>query len=196
MRRTLRVLISALAVGVAALLVTSCGGGGAASASGKGGRDSTSTRRARRAADTLAAKAGKAGRAAKSGLASARGAKGKRGSLKGMTPEEKAMERKQAREEKKRLRAEIRRKRREERLAMRAGRALRGRNTGRKSAKRGAYDPYTLKGTIAGTYALVGSRRLQVGDVIAGKRLVEVGSDRIVVEQFGSRMSVRIGEPV
>jgi hypothetical protein len=32
------------------------------------------------------------------------------------------------------------------------------------------------------------------GDVVAGKKIVEIGSDRIVVEQFGSRSTVRVGE--
>jgi hypothetical protein len=181
---------------VAGLL--SCGGGAKPAPNRAGAkRDSSEVggrpRRTRKAqGDSLAQKAGKsAARAAKS-AARAAGVKGKKGTLKAMTPEERAIERKKQREEKRRLRQEMRRRKREERLAERMAR-----NRGRRSkGKRSLYDAYTLKGTVGGRYALIGSRRLEVGDVIAGKRIVAVESDRVVLEQFGSRFSVRIGDPV
>jgi len=146
-------------------------------------------RKARATADTLASKAAKAGKA---GQKLARGPKGKRGSLKVQTQDEKMSERKRLRDEKRRLRQEARRRKREEQLAQRAART-RGRKAGR---KRSLYDAYTLKGTVAGRYALVGNRRLEAGDIIAGKKLVDVSSNRIVLEQFGTRFTVQIGEPV
>jgi hypothetical protein len=146
------------------------------------------SRRGRAAGDTLA---GSPRSALASGRRTARGAKGKRGSLKAQTPDEQMSDRKRLRAEKRRLRDEARRRKREEKLAQR-GLRKRGRKTGRRSL----YDAYTLKGTVAGRYALVGNRRLETGDIIAGKKLVEVGSDRIALEQFGTRFSVRIGEPV
>jgi hypothetical protein len=183
--------LTTLAVGVILLVGSGCGGGRAAPRAGT--RDSTRavSRRARRTltADTLA-KAGRTSVAA--ARRAARGAKGKRGSLKGTPPDQAAVERKRLREEKKRLREELRRKRREERLARRSL----GRKGRRTKGKRSLYDAYILKGTIAGRYALIGSRRLERGDVIAGKKLVEIGSDRIVLEQFGNRVGVRIGEPI
>jgi hypothetical protein len=154
----------------------------------------TGTRRARKvtgASDSLGRKAGAA--AKRTGkLARSAGAKGKRGSLKGLTPEARAAEKKRLRAEKKRLKLELSRKRREERLASRAAR----RRGARKSGGRSLYDAYTLKGTVAGSYALVGSRRLEKGDVVGGKKIVDIGSDRIVVEQFGTRFTVRLGEPI
>lgn len=192
-----RLLVGLLVSFVLSLLVfcfSSCGGGSASAA--KATRDSTRLasrpRRARRGkvADSLAAKVG----SARSRIARSVGAKGRRGSLKGLTPEEIKAERKRMRDEKRRLREEIRRKKREEKLALRATRG-RGRRSG--ARRRGSlYDAYTLKGTIAGRYALVGTRRLERGDVIAGKKVIEIGSDRITLEQFGTRFSVRVGEQV
>lgn len=188
--RTIVGFLVALVTSLILAGATGCGGSGAATRPGS--RDSTkvATRRARRArADTLGGKARGTVASARRAL---RGAKGKRGSVKTMSPDEVAQERKRLREEKRRLREELRRKRREERLAQRTL----GRRAKRTGSKRSLYDAYILKATIAGRYALIGSRRLERGDVIAGKKLVEVGSDRIVLEQFGNRFGVRIGEPV
>jgi hypothetical protein len=181
---------AALLVTLVVLLFSACGSSPAKSSRGKSS-DSTQVagktrRKARAAVDTLAAKAGRGGKKL------ARGPKGKRGSLKAQTMDEKMTERKKLRDEKRRLRQEARRKRREEQLAQRAARS-RGRKSG---AKRSLYDAYTLKGTVAGRYALVGNRRLEAGDIIAGKKLVDVSSNRIVLEQFGTRFTVQIGEPV
>jgi hypothetical protein len=185
------------------MVVKSLGKKGGA-APGKTGKKSALTgdslksgsRRARKTQDMADSLGSKAGRAAKNAgkLAKSAGRKGKRGSLQGQTPTEIASEKKRLREEKKRLKQELRRKKREERLreaeARRRGRRKRSRG------KRSLYDAYTLKGTVAGAYALVGSRRLERGDVVAGKKIMEIGSDRIVVEQFGTRFTVRLGEPI
>lgn len=152
------------------------------------------TRRARKAVgatDSLGRKVGTAAKGAAK-LARSAGPKGKRGSLKAATPEQAAAEKKRLREEKKRLRQELSRRKREERLA---GRSARRRGV-RRGGKRSLYDAYTLKGTVAGVYALVGSRRLERGDVVAGKKIVDIGSDRIVVEQFGTPFTVMLGEPI
>jgi hypothetical protein len=44
------------------------------------------------------------------------------------------------------------------------------------------------------SYALVDSRRVQVGDVIMGRRIVAVLPDRVEIEAFGKRSSVKVGE--
>lgn len=177
------------------LLMLACGGGTSAPSTGRRG-SSDSTRLARRArsaraaGDTLAQKSRSALATARR---TARGGKGKRGTLKTQTPEEQMAERKRLRAEKRRLREEARRRKREERLAQRG---LRTAKRGQRKGRRSLYDIYTLKGTVAGRYALIGSRRLEVGDIIAGKKIVEVGTDRVILEQFGTRFTVRLGEPV
>jgi hypothetical protein len=157
--------------------------------------DSTRTRRSRRvrgATDTLTSRVGSTARGAARLARRAGGAKGKRGTLQGQTPEQRMAEKKRLREEQRRLKQELRRRKREERLAQQ-GAKKRGKG---RSGKRSSYDAYTLKGTVAGTYALIGSRRLERGDVIAGKKIIEIGSDRVVLEQFGTRSTVVLGEPV
>jgi hypothetical protein len=152
--------------------------------------DSTPRRSRRVGADSLARKVGAAARGGAK-LAASAGAKGSRGSLKGMTPEQQAAQKKQLNDEKRRLRQELRRRQREEQLAGRAARQRGARTSGRS-----LYDAYTLKGTVAGIYALVGNRRLERGDVVAGKKIIDIESDRIVVEQFGTDFTVLLGEPI
>lgn len=142
------------------------------------------------AADSLTHKAGTAVKRV-SKLAASGGAKGTHGSLQPMTPDQQAAEKKRLNDQKKSLKQELKRRRQEELLA---GRAVRKRNAHAKS--RSLYDAYTLKGTVAGVYALVGDRRLEKGDVVAGKEIVDIGSDRIVVEQFGTRFTIMLGQPV
>lgn len=146
---------------------------------------------ARKAVDSLKTKAGTG---AKKIASAALGAKGKRGTLKVATAADQAAEKKRQRDEQRRLRQELARRRREERTAARATAARRSRRGG--GARSSLNDAYILKGTSPGVYALVGTRRLEKGDVIAGKQLVEIGGDYIVLEQFGIESTVRLGEPV
>jgi hypothetical protein len=194
-KRLLYGLLAVAALVALFLVVKSCGkkpAAGTGRTTQVGDSAKTGTRRSRKAtgADSLSRKAGAAAKGA-SKLAKSVGAKGKRGSLKDMTPEQQTAEKKRLRDEKKRLTQELKRRKREEQLA---GRAVRRR--GARSGGRSLYDAYTLKGTVAGTYALVGSRRLGKGDVVAGKKIIDIGSDRIVVEQFGTRFTVMLGEPI
>ena len=81
------------------------------------------------------------------------------------------------------------------RKALRLARSRRGkRRTGR---NKGQF--YVLKAIVAlgdGSYALVDDRRVQVGDVLAGRRIVAIMPDRIEVEAFGKRSTIRVGEPL
>jgi hypothetical protein len=197
-KRLLYGLVVVVAVVALFLVVKSCGKKSAAPtgkrATAAGDSAKTGTRRARKvagAADSLGRKTGAAVKGAAK-LARSAGAKGKKGSLQGLTPEQRTAEKRRLRDEKRRLRQELSRKKREERLA---GRAARSRGA-RKSGGRSLYDAYMLKGTVAGSYALVGSRRLEKGDVVAGKKIIDIGSDRIVVEQFGTLFTIRLGEPI
>jgi hypothetical protein len=179
---------------LALAFLVSCGGASGSARTGKSAvADSTkSKRRPRKAAgDTLVARGKSAVAAGKRALA--KGAKGKRGSLAAQTPDAKLAEKKRLKEEKRRLRDEMRRRKQEEKLAQQSARGKRAKRT---AGKRSLYDAYTLKATIAGHYALIGNRRLEPGDIIAGKKIVSVESDRVVLEQFGTSFTVRIGEPV
>ncbi|MEO0004622.1 MAG: hypothetical protein ABIK49_01280 [candidate division WOR-3 bacterium] len=44
------------------------------------------------------------------------------------------------------------------------------------------------------SYALIDSRRVRVGDVVMGRKIVAIQPDRIEVEAFGRRNVVRVGE--
>jgi len=190
-------LLIAGALSVALLPGISCSRGNTSGSRRSGAQDTSRvavrTRRARRsAADTVAGRARSAATAAAGKVARATGAKGKRGTLKATTQEDRLAERKKLRAQKQQLRRELRRKRQEERLARRAQRT----RSSRRNKRGSLYDSYMLKATMAGQYAMIGTRRVGRGDVVAGKKIVEIGSDRIVVEQFGTTFTVRVGEPI
>ncbi|HTW91509.1 MAG TPA: hypothetical protein VMH22_07335 [bacterium] len=70
----------------------------------------------------------------------------------------------------------------------------RGRHGG---ATRAGAAMYVLKAIVAlgnDNYALVDSRKVQVGDVVLGRKIVQISPDRIVIEAFGKQSTVRVGE--
>jgi hypothetical protein len=151
----------------------------------------------------------------KTTASSSKAVKGKStGAIKAKTKEEITAEQGKARqEERKRLR-ELRRRQREEARARRRlgyhgygnynyGRrtGLRG-LTGRMSAKTGRPSNtilYQLKAIfIVGgqNYAMIDNRNYIIGDEVMGRKIVEILSDRITIDESGQRREVKIGESV
>jgi len=104
------------------------------------------------------------------------------------------------RERTKRETREERRKRREERRKERAGRR---RVTTRTS--RGGYtvkrsSTPVLKAIISQPtgerVAVVGDRQVKAGDQVEGRRIVEIGSDRVKVEYFTKSYEVKLNQPL
>ncbi|MBM3314904.1 hypothetical protein FJY71_03560 [candidate division WOR-3 bacterium] len=123
-----------------------------------------------------------------------RGAAGRTsGRLRATTKAERTAERKRLREERRRQRREARRRERERKRALRYARK---RGSTRKRSRKGQY--YVLKATIvapgAERFALIDSRRVGVGDVVMGRRVVSISENSIEVESFGRVITVRIGE--
>ncbi len=112
------------------------------------------------------------------------------GRLKPLTREERAKERKRLREEARRRKRELRRQERERRRMLRASR--RGKS---KKSRKGTY--YVLKAVVSlgsESYALIDNRRVRVGDVVMGRKVVAIHPDRIEIEVFGRKSIVRVGE--
>ncbi|MCR4424326.1 MAG: hypothetical protein WHU95_00390 [candidate division WOR-3 bacterium] len=130
-----------------------------------------------------------------SGTAAVRGAKGKTvGRLKAKTKEERLAEKKRLREEEKKKRRELKRQERERRRMLKYARSKRG---SRKASRKGSY--YVVKAIVSlgsESYALIDSRRVKVGDVVMGRRIVDIQPDRIEIEAFGRRSVVRVGESI
>lgn len=130
-----------------------------------------------------------------SGVSATRGAKGKTvGRLKAKTKEERLAERKRLRAEEKRKRRELKRRERERRRMLKYARKKHGT---RKSSRKGTY--YVVKAVVSlgnESYALIDSRRVTVGDVVMGRRIVDIKPDRIEIEAFGRRTVVRVGESI
>jgi hypothetical protein len=113
------------------------------------------------------------------------------GRLKPKTAEERKEEKKRIRLEERRRKRELKRRERERRRMLRLARRRRGKRRGRKG------QTYVVKAIVSlGTesYAMIDGRRAQVGDVVMGRRIVAIQPDRIEVEAFGRRSSVRVGE--
>ncbi len=138
------------------------------------------------------------------------------GAVKAKSKEETAAEQRKARQaEKKRLR-ELRRQQRKEaharRLAGYLGRGSGSYNYGRRTGVRGirgrmsAYNSRRGKTTsnqlkaifIVGDqyYAMIEGRNYSIGDDVMGRKIVEILSDRIIVDESGQRREVKIGESV
>lgn len=96
-------------------------------------------------------------------------------------------------------RREERRRRREERRRLRLER-----RRGSRRASRGSYAVKTSTPTLnaivpqpGGEWvAVVGERQVKPGDQIEGRRIVEVGSDRVKVEYFTKSYEVKLGQPL
>lgn len=130
-----------------------------------------------------------------SGVSVKRRAKGKTvGRLKAKTKAERLAERKRLRAEEKRKRRELKRRERERRRMLRYARRKHG---SRKTSRKGTY--YVVKAVVSlgsESYALIDSRRVSVGDVVMGRRIVDIKPDRIEIEAFGRRTVVRVGESI
>jgi hypothetical protein len=114
------------------------------------------------------------------------------GSLKASTREERRAQIKKIRDEERRRKKELKRQEREKRKRLRGARARSGR---RKTRKGGGY--YVLKAIVQmgdNSYVLVDGRKAQVGDVVMGRKIVAIGPDRIEIEAYGRRSTVRVGE--
>jgi len=110
-------------------------------------------------------------------------------------------ERKLARKEERKRKREAKRRERERRRQLRASRSRRGtRRLRSRSGRRGSKGQLHVVSAIVSlgsdSYALVDGRRVAVGDVIMGRRIVEIQPDRVVVEAFGRRSTVRVGQSV
>lgn len=115
------------------------------------------------------------------------------GQIKTKTKEELREEKRRAQREERARRREIRRRQRElERLRRLSRRRRRIRS---KRAKQ----IYVLRAIMkidSEKYALIDSRRMGIGEEISGRRIVEIGDDRIIIEEFGRRREVRMGESI
>jgi hypothetical protein len=176
-RRIVLILVLVVIVGIAGFILLRPKRPGKAAAKPAAG-DSTST--------STAPKAATPGAARKAGGKAA-------GNLKPMTPEQRRAEMKRARDEERARKKQLRLQERERRRALRSARSRRGK---RKSGRRGQAF-YVLKAVVSmgdESYALVDSRRVQVGDVLMGRRVVAIQPDRIEIEAFGKRTTVKVGE--
>lgn len=69
--------------------------------------------------------------------------------------------------------------------------------TSRKAKARRKGQFYVVKAIVSlgsESYALIDSRRVKEGDVIMGRRIVAILPDRLEIEAFGKRSSVKVGE--
>lgn len=103
------------------------------------------------------------------------------------------------REEKRRAQREERARRREIRRRQRELERLRRLSRRRRSRSKRAKQIYVLRAIMkidSEKYALIDSRRMGIGEEISGRRIVEIGDDRIIIEEFGRRREVRMGESI
>lgn len=114
------------------------------------------------------------------------------GNLKASTKEERRAKAKQIRADERRRKRELKRQEREKkRMLSRSARGRRGRSTRKGSGT------YVLKAVVvlaSENYALVDGRKVQVGDFVLGRKIVGISPDRIEIEAFGKRSTVRVGE--
>jgi len=114
------------------------------------------------------------------------------GTLKASTAEERRAKAKKIRDEERRRKKELRRQEREKKRMLKRAASRRGRRTTRKT---GGY--YVLRAVVAAgnqSYALIDGRKVQAGDIVLGRRIIEIGQDRVEIEAFGKRSTVRVGE--
>jgi hypothetical protein len=114
------------------------------------------------------------------------------GTLTASTKEERRAKAKKIREEERRRKRELKRLEREKKRMLTRAASRRG----RRSTRRGG-QLYVLKAIVAlgnENYAMVDGRKVQVGDYVVGRRIVLINPDRIEIEAFGKRSTVRVGE--
>ena len=137
------------------------------------------------------APASPAAKAGKSGSASAKGGK-VAGTLKATTKDERRAQMKKIKDDERARKKALKLQEREKRRLLKGASARGGR---RKVGKGGGF--YVLKAIIFlgdHSYVLIDGRKAQVGDVVMGRKIVGIGQDRIEVEAFGRRSTVRVGE--
>jgi len=114
------------------------------------------------------------------------------GKLKATTKEERRAQAKKIRDEERRRKKELKRQEREKRRMLKYAR----RRGGRRKAAKGV-GSYVLKAVVLlgdQSYCLIDGRKAQVGDIVMGRKIVEIGPGRIQVEAFGRVSTVRVGE--
>ena len=116
------------------------------------------------------------------------------GRIKPKTKKELRREKRERRKEERRRRREERRRKREERRRLKEARKRRRRRKTRRGRKGQTYVVSAIVSLGPDSYALVDGRRVTEGDVVMGRRIVSIGSDRLEVEAFGKRTTVRVGE--
>jgi len=117
------------------------------------------------------------------------------GRVRGSTKEQRTAEAKRLRKERRKQLKEQRKRDRDRRRQLRLASRRQGRGSRRGSSRKGQY--YVVRAIVSlggDSYALVDSRRVKVGDVVIGRRIVAIQPDRLEVEAFGRRMTVRVGE--
>jgi len=130
------------------------------------------------------------GKVARSGSRSARTGK-VAGTLKANTKEQRRAQLKKIKDDERRRKKALKQQEREKRRMLKSASARGGR---RKTKGTGFY---VLKAVILlgdQSYVLVDGRKARVGDVVMGRKIVEIGQDRIEIEAFGKRSTVRVGE--
>ncbi len=139
----------------------------------------------------------------KSALADTKGTKTKKvrqkrgrtvGRIKPKTKEQLKAERKARRKEERRRKKELKRREREKRRRLKRARKSSRRRSKRRGRKGQAYAVRAIISLGDDSYALVDSRRVGVGDVVMGRRIVAIKPDRLEVEAFGKLTTVRVGE--
>ncbi len=116
------------------------------------------------------------------------------GRIKAKTKEERLAEKKRLREEERKRRKELKRRERERRRMLKYARSKRTRKS---KSRKGTY--YVLKAVVSlgdESYALIDNRRVRVGDMVMGRRIVDIKPDRIEIEAFGRITTVRVGESI
>ena len=119
------------------------------------------------------------------------------GKLKPKSREEKRAEKKRLRKEERQRRREERRREREKRRRLREARSKRGRRRTKRRGSKGTL--YVVRAVVslgAESYALFDGRRVGVGDVVMGRKIVSIQTDKVEVEAFGKRSFVRVGESI
>lgn len=118
------------------------------------------------------------------------------GRIKPKSKAERRAEKKRRKKEERRRKKEERRRQREKKRRLRAARQKRTRRSKRRGKKGTLYVVSAIVSLGDESYALVDSRRVTVGDVVMGRRIVEIRPDRVIIEAFGKRRTVRVGESI
>jgi hypothetical protein len=114
------------------------------------------------------------------------------GTIKASTKAERKAKAQQIRDAERLRKKELARQAREKKRML--SKSARGR-IGRTARKGGGL--YVLKAIVAvgnENYAMVDARKVQVGDFVMGQKIVQISPDRIEIEAFGKRSTVRVGE--